>query len=61
MNIDRIIEASRGVSLLCLSTGLLRCIPKMTDLDKCSRINLNLGFSSSAFFGILCIYKSIRH
>ena len=61
MNIDRAIEISRGVSLLCLSTGALKLIPKITDLDKCSKVNLNLGFSSAAFMGILCLYKSIRH
>ena len=57
---DTAFNVSLGSSILFTSIGLLKYVSTNESLDNCSRRNINLGLSSSAFLGLLQLYSVVR-
>ena len=51
-----------GSGTFLVSSGLLRSISKSTapSLDRCARVQLNLGLSLTATYGLYVVWKGLR-
>ena len=60
LSIDNMIHFSVGSSLMFYNIGINHRIQKL-DMDKCSKLNLNIGSTLGVVTGCLYIYKSFTN
>jgi len=61
INIDNSINLALGATFIFLNIGINKNLQSSDKIDKCSKLNLNIGSAMGTVTGLLYLYKGIRN